>query len=105
MSINLQSNKIEKFSKIQGGLSYSVGEPNVSIKQLMNDDFIRQNTAFDNWENLLQAAQTTDEKDLSAPRFSEFINAHTRFEEWEEMLAQSSNEYALRHENDNLAQL
>ena len=67
MSINLRSDKIEKFREIQDGLSYSVGEPNVSIRQLMNDEFIRQKTAFENWENLLRASQITDEKDLETP--------------------------------------
>jgi|SRR5215204_5326771 len=100
MNLSLQSDKIEKFDEIQDGLSYSVGEPNVSITELMNDKFIRENTAFENWGNLLQAAGIRDEKDLNAPRFNEFIKAHTQFDEWEEMLIQASNHYASQKEAD-----
>lgn len=100
MNLNLQSEEIEKFDEIQDGLSYSVGEPNVSIEQLMSAKFIRENTAFDSWGNLLRAAAIKDEKDLSAPRFNEFIKVYTRFEEWEEMLVQASNHYASRKQVD-----
>jgi len=100
MNLSLQSDKIEKFDEIQDGLSYSVGEPNVSITELMNDKFIRKNTAFKNWGNLLQAAGIRDEKDLNTPRFNEFIKAHTQFDEWEEMLIQASNHYASQKEAD-----
>jgi hypothetical protein len=101
MSLNLQSDEIEKFEEIQDGLSYSVGEADVSIKQLMNDKFINENTNFDNWENLLRAAGVSHGKDLNTPLFSEFIKTHTRFDEWEEMLVQSSNHYASRKEANN----
>ena len=105
MNINLQSDKIEKFDEIQNGLSYSVGEPNVSITELMSDRFIGENTNFNSWENLLYAARVADEKDLSAPHFNEFIRAHTRFEEWEEMLVQASNHYASQKEASDFGKL
>jgi hypothetical protein len=101
MNLNLQSDEIEKFDEIQDGLSYTIGEPDVSITQLMSDKFINENTDFDSWENLLRAAGVRHEKDLNTPLFSEFIKTHTRFEEWEEMLVQSSNHYALRREANN----
>jgi hypothetical protein len=102
MNLNLQSHEIEKFDEIQDGLSFSIGEPHVSIAQLMNDKFISENTDFDNWENLLLAAGIRDEEDFETPRFNDFIKAHTQFEEWEEMLVQSSNNYASRKEAGNL---
>jgi hypothetical protein len=102
MKLNLQSDEIEKFTEIQNGLSYSIGQPNISLAQLMNDKFIRENTGFDSWEKFLRAAGIRDEKDFSTPHFNEFIKIHTQFEEWEEMLVQSSNHYASQHEPDDL---
>lgn len=101
----MQSDEIEKFDEIQTGLSYSIGEPDVSITQLMSDKFIGENTDFDSWEELLRAGRVRDEKDLNAPSFDEFIKAHTQFEEWEEMLVQASNHYASLKEADNLGKL
>ncbi|HEY0426638.1 MAG TPA: hypothetical protein VGC76_02415 [Pyrinomonadaceae bacterium] len=98
MNVNLHSEKIENFDEIQDGLSYTIGEPDISIKQLMNKDFILKNTDFDCWEKLLEAACVSNEKDLEKPDFSNFIKSHTRFDDWEEMLIQASNEYAERKE-------
>ena len=98
MSINLQSDKIEKLNKIQSDLSYSLGEPQVPVTQLMNSRFILENTDFDSWENFLGAAGIKSETDFSTPSFNEFIKTHTRFSDWEEMLIHSSNEYLLRRE-------
>ncbi|HEX8249923.1 MAG TPA: hypothetical protein VF599_17255 [Pyrinomonadaceae bacterium] len=98
MSVNLQSNKIEKLDKIRDGLSYSIGEPQVSITELMNRRFIVENTDFETWENLLGAAGVLDESDLETPDFNEFINSHTRFKDWESMLIHSANQYSLRYE-------
>ena len=102
MNINLRTDKIEKFDEIQDGLSYLVGEPNVSITQLMNNKFVAENTNFHSWSNLLEAAGVTNEKDFETARFNEFIKAHTRFEEWEEMLVQASNQYAARKDSEEL---
>ncbi|HEX8371027.1 MAG TPA: hypothetical protein VF604_20955 [Pyrinomonadaceae bacterium] len=100
MNVNLQSNKIEKLDKIQDGLSYSIGEPDVSIKELMNQGFILENTDFDTWENLLGAAGVHSESDLEKPDFNEFIKSHTRFNDWESMLIHSANHYSLRYEGE-----
>jgi len=100
MDINLQSGKIGKLDKIRDGLFYSIGEPDVSINELMNDKFILENTDFDTWQKLLGAAGIKDEIDLEKPQFSEFIKSYTRFKDWEEMLIHSSNEYALRYEGE-----
>jgi hypothetical protein len=97
MSINLQSNKIEGFNKIQDGFSYLIGEPNISIRQLMNNKFISENTDFRSWENLLAAARVKNEKDFEKPSFNEFIKLHSRFDDWEFMLIEASNRYALQH--------
>lgn len=101
MSAILQSNKIEKLDKIQDGLSYSIGEPDVQITQLMNNRFIFENTDFESWDSLLNAAGIKHEDDLATHGFDEFIKTHTRFKDWEEMLIHSSNQYALRHEDKN----
>lgn len=100
MSSDLQSNKIQKLDKIQDGLSYSIGEPDVSIKELMNRRFILENTDFDTWEKLLDAAGVSSENDLNKPDFNEFIKSHTRFDDWESMLIQSANQYSLRYESE-----
>ena len=100
MSINLQSDNIEKMHKIRDGLSYSIGEPDVSIAELMNAAFIAGNTDFGSWQNLLVAAGVETEADLEKASFDEFIKSHTRFRDWEEMLIHSSNEYLLRHQEE-----
>jgi hypothetical protein len=97
MSINLQSNKIAGFDRIQDGFSYLIGDPNVSIRQLMNNKFISENTNFRSWEHLLSAAGVKNEKDLEKPIFNEFIKLNSRFEDWEFMLVEASNQYALQH--------
>jgi hypothetical protein len=97
MGIDLQSNKIKGFDEIQDGFSYLTGEPNISIKQLMSNKFIVENTNFDTWEHLLHAAEVKNEKDLENPRFDEFIKLHTRFDDWEWMLIEASNHYALQN--------
>jgi hypothetical protein len=100
MSVNLQTDKIEKLDKIQDGLFYSLGESNISIDELMNSGFILENTDFDTWENLLAAAGVKDEKDLAKPEFNEFIKARTRFKDWELMLIHASNQYSARREDE-----
>jgi hypothetical protein len=100
MDGNLQSGKIRKLDKIQDELSYAVGEPNVSLRQLMNDRFILENTGFHTWESLLRAAPVKTETDLEKPDFNEFLRHHSRFADWEEMLIHASNEYALHYERD-----
>ena len=97
MSVNLKSNEIEGFDEIQDGISYITGESNISIKQLMNNKFIVENTDFDTWENLLSVAAIKNEKDLENPRIDEFIKLHTRFDDWERMLIEGSNQFALQN--------
>ncbi|MDQ3800496.1 MAG: hypothetical protein M3384_13690 [Acidobacteriota bacterium] len=100
MSTNLQSDNIEDLDKIRDGLSYAVGEPNVSVEELMNCTFIAANTDFETWEKLLEAARVKDEKDLQTTEFDAFIKSRTRFVDWETMLIQSANQYALRRESE-----
>jgi hypothetical protein len=99
MDVSLPSDKIKKIDKIRDGLSYSIGEPDVSLNQLMNDKFILENTNFQSWESLLRAAAVKTEADLEKPHFNEFIRLHTRFDDWEIMLIHSANEYAARHQD------
>jgi hypothetical protein len=100
MSINLQSDDIEDFDKVRDGLSYAVGEPDVSVEELMSCAFIAANTDFETWEKLLEAARVKDEKDLEKAEFDVFIKSRTRFKDWQSMLIQSANQYALRRENE-----
>lgn len=86
--------------KIRDGLSYSLGDPDVTITELMNGAFIAGNTDFQSWQNLLAAAGVETEADLEKAAFDDFIKSHTRFKDWEEMLIHSSNEYLLRHEEE-----
>ena len=88
------SYKSREFDKILDGLEYLIDEPNVSIRELMDNKFIGENTHFDTWENLLKAAGVTAEKDMEKQSFNEFISTHSCFDDWEEMLQQSASKYA-----------
>jgi hypothetical protein len=97
MDINNQPNKIDRLDEIQDGFEYLINEPNISIYEMMDNDFIRHNTDFDTLKSLFKAAGVRSEKDLETPNFKSFIKAHTRFNDWEEMLIQAGNQYAHRN--------
>jgi hypothetical protein len=98
MSENLQTGRTKKLDKIRDDLFYSTGEADVPVGRLMNRQFILENTDFETWESLLEAAHIRNENDLEAPDFNEFIRSHTRFQDWEAMLIHSANQYSLRSE-------
>jgi hypothetical protein len=103
MNVNRHSHQTDKIARldiIQDGLSYLTGESNVSIRQLISDKFIVENTDFDTLINFFKAAGVKSEADLEKSAFNDFIKSHTRFEDWEEMLIQSSNQYAYQHAGD-----
>ncbi len=97
MNLNNQSNRIDRLGEIQDGLEYLIDKPKVSIYEMMNDRFIRANTDFKTFENLLFEAGVLSEEDLETPSFVNFIKTHTRFEDWEEMLVVAGNQYVRRH--------
>jgi hypothetical protein len=98
MNLNSQPDKISELDKIQDGLSYTIGKPDVSHTELMDSEFIRSNTEFNNWRELLGAAGVQREADFEKPEFNEFIKSRTRFDDWEEMLIHASNRYSTRYE-------
>ena len=100
MSLHLQSNEIEIMDEIQDGLAYTIGESNISLRQLMTNGFIAEHSEFLNWHNFLDSAGITSEKDFEKPEINEFINRHTDFENWEEMLVQAANEFTKLKEKE-----
>jgi len=100
MSENLQAGGSRKLDKIQDDLFYSTGEADVPLAHLMSRKFILENTDFDTWESLLEAARVKNENELDKPDFNEFIKSRTRFRDWEEMLIHSANQYSLRFEGE-----
>jgi hypothetical protein len=99
--MKLQSDEIEMMGEIQDGLSYAVGESNVSVRELMDNGFIAEHTNFLNWNNFLKSAGIESEEDFEKPETNDFIKRHTEFESWEEMLVQASNYYVWLKEREN----
>lgn len=97
MNTNSQSRKIDRFEEIRDGLEYLTGEPNVSLSDLMTDDFIGGSTDFATFAAMLDRAGVRSKVDLENPAFARFIKTHTRFDDWEDMLVQAGNRYARRH--------
>jgi hypothetical protein len=98
MDANYHKDKTGELDKVRDDLSYATGERHVAINDLMTNNFIVENTAFESWQNLIGAAGVSDETDFEKPDFDEFIKSNTRFKDWEEMLIYSANQYALRKE-------
>src|SRR3954471_14445419 len=99
--MKLQSDEIEMMGEIQDGLSYAVGESNVSVCQLMDNGFIAEHTNFLNWNNFLESAGIKREEDFEKSQINDFIKRHTEFESWEEMLVQASNHCVWLKEREN----
>jgi hypothetical protein len=93
----LENYQSKELDKVQDGLEYLIGKDNVSIRELMNNKFIVENTDFDNWDNLLRAAGVKNENDLENQSFNQFINTHSHFDDLEEMLQQAASQYAKNH--------
>lgn len=103
MNVNQQPQKTVERSaleEIQDGLTYITGHSDVSVRELITDKFILENTDFDTATNFFNSAGVRNERDLESASFNEFVKKHSRFADWEEMLIESSNQYALNHAND-----
>lgn len=98
MSDNFQVDNFTELDEIRDGLAYTFGEHNISVGELMRDEFIQRNTDFNSWNAFTHAAGVKTERDLGAADFNEFVKSHTRFADWELMLIHASNEYSARRE-------
>ena len=85
-----------ELKKLQKKAKELNSEKEVPLKELMPDDFIRNNTNFQTLQAILDAGGIQNKKALSSKKFSKFIATHTRFSTWEEMIKAAGVEYAKR---------
>ena len=59
----------------------------ISTDDLTSDDFIRQNTNFNGWKEMLDAAGVENGDDILSEKFSAFIADNTRFANFDKLAA------------------
>ncbi len=92
-SFSFDDSKLKEFQQKVNELNEQ-GE--VSLTELMPDDFIRKYTDFQNLQAMLDASGIETLEDIGNEKFSTFISAHTEFRTWEEMVTLAYAEYTRR---------
>ena len=82
--------------KLQKKLEEVHGTHEVSTDDLMTDDFIRDQTNFSNWQELMDAGGVESNDDLKQAGFCDFIRSNTQFESFDDMLKASAQHYLLK---------
>lgn len=73
---------------------------NVSIYELLNNEFMAENTSFssldDLFENGLHISSISDLEEYPEDKLDEIISAKTDFDNWEELIEEATAEYVYK---------
>jgi hypothetical protein len=61
------------------------GKHEVSTDDLMTDSFIRSQTSFANWQEVMDVGGVESNEDIVSDNFSEFIRKQTKFDGFDDM--------------------
>lgn len=73
-----------------------------SLAEILNDNFIRENTPFSSLDDFLEKAGIKTEDDLNSPAVNKFIRDNTPFENFEEMFEAAGQELMMRKLDENV---
>lgn len=81
--------------KLQRTLEDLRGSHEVSTTELMTDAFIRTETSFNSWEEVMDAGNIESSDDLESEAFSEFIRTNTKFDGFQDMIETAAQSYVV----------
>lgn len=82
-----------KLKKLQQKVKELGGQEEVSLTELMPDDFIREYTNFQTLKAMFDASGIENMEEIGDEKLSKFIAAHTRFRTWAAMTKMAVTEY------------
>ena len=85
--------KLDGLEKLQRNLKKLEGSQQVSSDELMTDSFIRSNTRFDTWQQMMDAGGVQSSEDIEGPEFSRFIAENSQFADFQAMCEAAGAEY------------
>jgi hypothetical protein len=85
----------DKLKKLQRNLKKIQGQKQVSLPELLPDDFIQQYTDFQTLQAMADACGI-EAMEKQTAEFAKFISTHTRFGTWREMLEAAKAAYIKR---------
>lgn len=74
------------------------GTHEVPVSELLTEDFMRANTEFASFSEMVDASGLTVESadDLANPQWEAIVQTRTRFESWQDLLATAVEQYTLK---------
>lgn len=87
--------RIEELKKSIKGIE---GVKNVSLIELIPDNFIKRNSKFDSLQKMVDssAIEINSNKDFESEKWNNFVKENTKFSSWEEMISTAHGEWVKR---------
>lgn len=82
--------------RLQRNAEKLTGKHQLTEKDLLPDDFIRENTNFQTRSAFFEASGIKSQEDIGTDTFDSFVAANTRFANWQEMFEAAGAEWGQR---------